>query len=174
MKWNVNVGFFLFAFTAFLGLFGGVVGAVGISELIHSISLLLPLFPPPLALSSFPSSSSPHCPPPTHAELPSLDCRGSAMCGGCKHPLVDLYDLVQQVDDGRTFSEHQYVACASCHLTQREGSCVFAQGIGEGSGMLCPVVFELFPHLALCLCIHQSSILLLYKEFLSPSDPAFT
>ncbi|CAI6340487.1 unnamed protein product [Periconia digitata] len=53
------------------------------------------------------------------------------MCGGCKHPFVDLYDLTRNVNDGAIYRDGQQVACASCHLTQQEGTCVFVEGIGD-------------------------------------------
>ncbi|PVI04870.1 killer toxin [Periconia macrospinosa] len=71
--------------------------------------------------------------------LPSLttalgiNCRGSAMCTGCKHPLVDLLSLTTTLPDTSSFKNGAQVACASCHMTKREGTCVFIKNlVGEG------------------------------------------
>ncbi|KAL1599530.1 hypothetical protein SLS60_007333 [Paraconiothyrium brasiliense] len=63
-----------------------------------------------------------------------INCRGSAMCLGCKQPLGDggMYDFIDKnLSDDAVFKDGQQVACKSCHIAQTEGSCVFLQKMGD-------------------------------------------
>ncbi|KAK7193858.1 hypothetical protein DPSP01_010175 [Paraphaeosphaeria sporulosa] len=63
-----------------------------------------------------------------------INCRGSAMCSGCKQPLGDggMLDFINDnLSDDAVFKDGQQVACKSCHLTKNEGLCVFPQKLGD-------------------------------------------
>jgi hypothetical protein len=77
------------------------------------------------------ASESPYMPPDLTIADSSSDCKGSILCKGCNSFLKDILRYAPQLDDNKTWGDHQFILCTKCPVFDVEGLCVFAQYIGK-------------------------------------------